>query len=247
MFFLWIGIFNLMIVAQFWSFANDVYTPSEGERLFPIVAFGASLGAVLGARIAGLLIQPLGIYQLMLVAAFVLILSLVITNYVDKEEQGRRKSVPSEDGTTGKSPPERADEAPSRRGRAFRLVFQTRYLLLIALMLMLLNWVNTTGEYILASVVENVAHEAVETGQAGGLTIEEYIGKFYADFFRIVNLAGVLIQLFLVSRIIKYLGVGIGILILPCLSLGAYGLLASIPFSASSDGLRPQRTRPTTL
>ncbi len=45
-FFLWIGIFNLMIVAQFWSFANDIYTKDQGERLFAIVGFGASLGAV---------------------------------------------------------------------------------------------------------------------------------------------------------------------------------------------------------
>ena len=36
-YFLWIGIFNLMVVAQFWSFANDVYPKDEGERLFPIV------------------------------------------------------------------------------------------------------------------------------------------------------------------------------------------------------------------
>ena len=52
-FFLWVGIFNLMIVAQFWSFANDLYTKDQGERLFPIVAFGASLGAVMGSGVAG--------------------------------------------------------------------------------------------------------------------------------------------------------------------------------------------------
>jgi len=39
-YFLWIGIFNMMIVAQFWSFANDVYSKEEGERLFAIVASG---------------------------------------------------------------------------------------------------------------------------------------------------------------------------------------------------------------
>lgn len=48
-FYLWVGIFNLMIVAQFWAFANDVYTNDEGERLFPLVQFGASVGAVLGS------------------------------------------------------------------------------------------------------------------------------------------------------------------------------------------------------
>ena len=48
-FFLWVGIFNLMVPAQFWAFANDIYTKDEGERLFPVVQFGGSLGAVLGA------------------------------------------------------------------------------------------------------------------------------------------------------------------------------------------------------
>ena len=49
-FFIWVGIFNLMIVAQFWAFANDVYTVEQGKRLFAIVAFGASLGAIAGSR-----------------------------------------------------------------------------------------------------------------------------------------------------------------------------------------------------
>ena len=44
-FYLWVGVFSLMIIAQFWAFANDVYTTDEGKRLFPIVGFGASAGA----------------------------------------------------------------------------------------------------------------------------------------------------------------------------------------------------------
>ena len=65
-YFIWIGIFNLMVVAQFWSFANDVYSKEEGERLFVIVGFGASLGAVAGAVVAERLIEPFGVLQLML-------------------------------------------------------------------------------------------------------------------------------------------------------------------------------------
>ena len=49
-FFLWVGIFNLFIIAQFWSFANDIYTEDQGKRLFAIVAFGGSLGRRLGAK-----------------------------------------------------------------------------------------------------------------------------------------------------------------------------------------------------
>ena len=52
-FFLWVGIFNLMIVAQFWSMANDIHTPEQGKRLFAIIAFGASSGAVVGSYALG--------------------------------------------------------------------------------------------------------------------------------------------------------------------------------------------------
>ena len=242
-FFLWIGIFNVMIVAQFWSFANDVYTNDEGERLFPIVAFGASLGAVLGAGVAAELIQPLGVYQLMLVGAGILVLEVLITNYIDTKEHRRTESHLPRPETTAMMPAatlefrmetgehklaETAKVTSQSRG-AFALVFRTRYLLLMAVMLMFLNWVNTTGEFILGSVVQNAANEAVATGQAGGLSVEDYIGEFYSKFFAVVNVAGLLIQLFVVSRVIKYLGVHIGVMILPFISLGAYGILAFYP------------------
>ena len=123
---------------------------------------------------------------------------------------------------------ETAGETSKSRG-AFALVFQTRYLLLMAFMLMFLNWVNTTGEFILGSVVQNAANEAVAAGEAGALSVEDFIGEFYSKFFAVVNVAGLLIQLFLVSRIIKYLGVHIGVMILPFISLGAYGILAFYP------------------
>lgn len=242
-FFLWIGIFNVMIVAQFWSFANDVYTNDEGERLFPIVAFGASLGAVLGAGIAAELIKPLGVYQLMLVGAGLLVLEVLITNYIDTKERQRTESHLPVGETTAMMPAattqfrmetgehklaESKEETSKGRG-AFALVFRTHYLLLMAFMLMLNNWVNTTGEFILGSVVQDAAKEAVAAGRAGGLSVEAYIGEFYSKFFAVVNIAGLLIQLFLVSRIIKYLGVRLAVLFMPFISLGAYGILAFYP------------------
>ena len=50
-FFLWVGIFNMMVVAQFWAFGNDVYTEEQGKRLFPMLGIGASMGAVLGTGV----------------------------------------------------------------------------------------------------------------------------------------------------------------------------------------------------
>ena len=110
-FFVWIGIFSLMIIAQFWAFANDVYTKEEGERLFVIVGFGASLGAVAGARIADRLIEPLGVYQLMLLGAAILLGQLV----VDKPRQQARKRTPPAGGSgLPRRRPSRRAATPSR-------------------------------------------------------------------------------------------------------------------------------------
>jgi len=145
-FYLWVGVFNVSVIAQFWSFANDLYTPEQGKRLFAIVAFGASAGAVVGPMIARWLIEPMGAYQLLLVAAAVLAVSLLVTNYIDLRE--RRRDRPNSQATSKEEPP----EPPMGKTSAYRLVFGNRYLLLIAILILFLNWVNTTGE----SVVSNV-------------------------------------------------------------------------------------------
>ena len=223
-FFLWIGIFNLMIVAQFWSFANDVYTKSQGERLFAIVGFGASLGAVVGARIADRLIEPIGIDLLLLLGAALLLGQAGLSSHIDRRERGRASSPPA----PGHPTPLQPDKAAPGRS-AFGMVFRTRYLLLIALMLMLLNLVNTTGEYILGSIVEQAATDRLADGTAGGLSKEQMIGDFYSKYFTLVNVLGLLLQLFVVSRVVKYLGVGGAVMILPAISLVAYNVLVFLP------------------
>ncbi|MDE0829994.1 MAG: hypothetical protein OSB03_12420 [Vicinamibacterales bacterium] len=89
----------MMIVAQFWGFSNDLYTKDEGERLFAIVGFGASLGAV----VAGWLIAPLGLDQLLLVGAGLLVAQAALTNYVDTRESAR-DDAPSADAATPPAP-----------------------------------------------------------------------------------------------------------------------------------------------
>lgn len=218
-FFVWIGIFSMMIVAQFWSFANDIYTKEEGERLFVIIGFGASLGAVAGARIADRLIEPLGIYQLMLLGSVILFGQLWLTNYVNHRERDRRPVVAATSH----------DAVKPSGTNAFAMVFKTRYLLLMALMLMLVNWVNTTGEYILGSIVKDTAVEYVTNGRAGGLSEAQLIGDFYSKYFTLVNVFGLLLQLFVVSRVVKHLGIPIAVMILPFISLWAYNILVFIP------------------
>jgi len=215
-YFVWIGIFNLMIVAQFWSFANDVYSKEEGERLFVIVGFGASLGAVAGSLAADRLIAPFGVLQLMLLGASVLGVQLLLTNYIDRAERERR-------------PPAARKENAASAGNAFAMVFRTRYLLLMGLMLMMLNWINTTGEYILGSIVTDTASSMIASGEAAGLSEAQIIGGFYARYFSLVNATSLVLQLFVVSRIVKHRGVAWAVMVLPALSFGAYNILVFIP------------------
>jgi AAA family ATP:ADP antiporter len=222
-YFLWIGIFNLMIVAQFWGFANDLYTKDEGERLFPIVGFGASLGAVLGSLIAGWVIAPLGVYQMMLVGAVGLILQLQITGYIDRRERGRTAA------RAAKEPEAKQEEAPPSGHNAFALVFGNRYLLFIGIMLMLFYCVDATGEYILGSIVSERSAARVASGNAGGLGVEQLIGQFYSTYFGLINTASLLLQFFVVSRIVKYVGVGRAVAIQPALSVIAYLVIGFVP------------------
>ena len=221
-FFLWMGIFNLMSIAQVWSFANDIYTLEEGKRLFAIVGFGASVGALAGSQVAGMLIKPVGIFPMMLVSAALLVVCLVLTNVVHVREKGR----------AGDSAKRKEAEQPLAGEGGFQLVIRQRYLLYIGLLTLVLNYVNTTGEFILSKTVSRMAEAAVATGSTGGLSEGQFIGAFYASFQFWQNLLGAVAQFFLVSRILKYFGVRAALFVMPVISLCGYTLLAVAPVLA---------------
>ena len=187
-FFLWIGVFSLMVIAQFWAYANDIYTPEAGKRLFAVIAFGASSGAVFGAWISSHLIRAIGVNPLLLAAATILAVSLILFNIIDLRGQAARNA---------RAGPAKED-VPIGVGNAFALVLRNRYLLLMALLIFLLNWVNTSGEYILSSIVKHAADAEVGAGTLSAGDEGRFIGAFFADYFQIVNIAGMLLQLFVV-------------------------------------------------
>jgi AAA family ATP:ADP antiporter len=289
-FYIWLGIFNAVIIAQFWSFANDIYTTGEGERLFPIVMLGASMGALAGSFISGRVIPEFGVYTPMILAVVLLVVSLVLTNYVDAHERRRTEAdlpdtlttrtmpaasqeIPLDEvrkALTGEIPVEdvartltgeisleevrraleeeerpAVDEKEAREkleetlqevelggeGSPFGMVFRVRYLLMIALLILFLNWVNTNGEWLLGGVITRAAEAATAGGQTE-LTEGEFIGTFWANFYGVVNLLALFLQLFVVSRAVKYLGVQVCLLFLPVIALGSYTLLAFYPVLA---------------
>jgi AAA family ATP:ADP antiporter len=220
-FFVWVGIFNVSIIAQFWSFANDIYSVPTGERLLPLIAVGATAGAPVGAWIAGQLFEAgLSPAALMQVSAGLLLVHILLY----------RITLSRPDGV----PHEREADAPRERSISggFALVFRNRYLTLIAALLVLLNVVNSTGEYLLSAFAEDRAEAAlaqalhVDPDLNVGEFMGRFFGVFYGDFFFWVNTLGVVLQALFVSRIVKYLGIAGVLFALPIVALGNYGWIA---------------------
>lgn len=155
MFFIWIGIFNYFVIAQFWGFANDLYSDEVGKRTFPLVALGATLGGLVATLpIMKQLRDILGKnwqYKLMLIAGAILFLCIVLAWYIHRRDV-RKTRTDLEKGLVGAAEKAKVQEQPLKAGGGFRLIFKSRYLLLIAVMIGLYNFVNATGEFIITKV-----------------------------------------------------------------------------------------------
>lgn len=205
-FFLWVGVFNVLIIAQAWSFANDLYSEEAGKRLFPLFGLGASLGALVGAQGGRWLIPALGINQVLLVSAIPIVVTVLLIWLANRNActdcpiQNRESKEPL-DGPGG-----------------FQLIARDRYLLLIAVLVVLLNVANTMGEFVLSKSILAEA-DRVLGADASKDARQRFIGAFYGDFFSAVNLGGLLLQTFLVSRILQWTKVRGALFVLPALSM----------------------------
>ena len=213
-FFVWLGVFVLSSVAQVWSLANDLYASAKGQRLFPIVALGAPLGSALGALAAGHLFGGgLAIPLLMQLAAGLLLLQLALLAVILRRPEA--KAAPA---------------APLTEGGGFALVLGSEYLREIALLLVLLNLVNTTGEYLLSRAILAQAGDALAAaGPVADVATfrADYLRHTYGDFYFVVNVASVLVQALVASRLVSRFGVRGALYALPLVALGAYGAMAA--------------------
>jgi len=212
-FYLWVGVYNYTTIAQFWAFASDVYRPEQGKRLFAVLGIGSSVGAVVGAQVARALV-PYGPQALMAGAAALLLTCSALLFWVNSRIETPNSAAES-------SRVELPEEKPLSRESAFALLLKDKYLLLIAALTLLINWVNSNGEYILDHTLTAVVGAGPDAGRI--------IGQFKADYFSWVNLVGVLLQLFAVSRILEKLGVRAALFFMPIVAFGGYTVMLLAP------------------
>jgi len=234
-FYLWVGMFGVFVVAQFWTFCADIYTDERGKRLLPLIAIGATSGAAAGSWIVDLLVDS-GIVpteSLLIVATVPLFASIILTRVVDARQGSA--ALPEPD----RSVEAEVEEQEQDQGLGFllsgaKLVLVSRFILAAALVTLLTNWVNTNGENLLFQVIQDaLARQATEQGITDPQAILEFTRDgttaFYGNFFFWVNIIALLLQSLVASRLLKYGGFAAILLILPVIALVSYTTMALLP------------------
>jgi AAA family ATP:ADP antiporter len=228
-FYLWVGMFGVFVVAQFWAFAADLYTKECGHRLFPLIAIGATAGAACGSWITEVLVTSglFGTQWLLVVAMIPLTASIALSKMVDSREL--------EQSAQTESAPDPGIEDSGRS--AISIVFSSRFLIATAVITLLLSWVNTNGENLLFRVVQEfLAGNALKEGilQSDALLVftRDGTAAFYGDFYFWVNIFALLLQAFVASRLLKFGGFGVMLLMMPVVALISYSAMAFVPILA---------------
>ena len=211
-FFLWVGVFSYTVVAQFWALAADIYTEEQGKRLFPIIGGGSSIGAVVGGLFARALV-PYGTFVLMATATVMLLGCVALIRWI--EHRSTTVVVLHTD-----------EQAPLSAESPWKLLLHDRYLWFIAGLVVFLNWVNSSGEYLLDRTIVAAAHD-MPAAEA-----HRFVGAFKADYYAWYNGIGLVLELFAVSRILTKVGVRRALFVMPIFALGAYATAMAMPVLA---------------
>ncbi len=221
-FFIWVGIYGVMVVSQMWVFAADSFNVRSGQRLFVVIMLGANVGALAGAKLTQGAAAALGPIGLLVLATGALGATLFLAT-------PERTAIPAGSRAIESARPR---PLPKLLG-GIGLVLRDRYLLHMALFVVLLNWINTTGEFILADYVR--ADAMARVAESGGkLDLGSLITEFYGNFNFWVTLISLVIQLFIVSRVYQLIGMRGALLVQPIILALGYGLVFFGPMLGSA-------------
>ncbi len=218
-FYVWVSFFALFHISVFWSFMSDLYTGSQSKRLFGLFGAGASIGAVLGPTIPVFLGGTLGVYNLLLVAALMLILIIPIIFTLQKT----RATATGEITTS-------ADSARSIGGDFFDGFIDLlchRFLLGICLFIMLYTMMSSFVYFELKNVM-------VEYDRA---TRSQYWGMMDLA----VNSVAILTALFATSRLATKFGLALTLALVPAILVIGWLAVAIAPGLALLIGLQITR------
>ena len=202
-FYVWSSVFALFVVTVFWGFMSDCFDNNQGKRLFSFIAVGSSLGGIAGSSTTAGLAEVLPAFSLLLLAC----IPLEVASWCARILHGRFNtgsvSIPGESGRA----------IPGTAWSGMQAVFASRYLMGIAAFIALMTFVSTMLYFQQASLI------AEAFANRGERTV------FYAKIDLLVSSLTIIFQVYLTARIIKWLGVGLTLAIVPAMmALGFFTL-----------------------
>ncbi len=200
----WSGVFGLVLVAEFWLLANDLFDAREAKRLFPIIGGGAILGGLFGGAVPGWLAKPLGAGNLLYIVAAQLVASALLSHLAWKR---RRSEVQRE-----------VKEAPPPKfAEGLAILRRNRYVRLIAIMLLCMTVCYTIVQW---------QYKGIAKIHFGGR--RDDMAAFFGLFAVALNLGTFVLQILGTPRLLRRWGVGFGLRVLPTgFGLGALALVAT--------------------
>jgi AAA family ATP:ADP antiporter len=216
-FFIWTSVFNLFVVSVFWSLMADLFRPSQGQRLFGLVAVGGTLGSVLGASITSGLSHVLSAASLLLVSAVLLEIAARAARVLDGEAD-KLALAATDDGEAAPRPAETIIGGGVLEGIGH--VVRSPYLLGIAVFMLLFTITSTFLYFQQADIVGSVLKD------------RQARTRVFANIDLAVNVLTLVTQIFLTGRVLRWLGVGVSLAFLPALTLIGSTILATAPVLA---------------
>ena len=215
-YFVWVSVFNLFVVAAFWSLMADVFTREQAGRVFGFIWAGASTGGLIGPAVAHELAVPLGAINLLPISAGLLLVSLVFMSQVIRWQRHERVESPA--GAASAGEPARA-EAALGGGifAAFTQVVRSPYLLGIAAFVLLMTWVSTFLYLEQQSFVAKV------------FTSADQRTRFFAGIDFWVQAASLVGQVLLFGRLFKWVGMRAMLAAVPVIMTAGYAIFALAP------------------
>jgi ATP/ADP translocase/HEAT repeat protein len=180
-FYILIGIFSILLISQFWLFANTLFRVAQSKRLFAFLNLGSILGAIAGSGASIFWGSTLSLRteNLLLASIIPLSISWLIIHFIKLDHATQRQKP--------------AQSAYSSRD-LFKTVRSSRYQLLLA---------GTIGLAVLVSTLVDYQFKTIAAGAyPDTVALTSFMGRFYAG----ITMASLLIQVFLSTSIIKRLG-----------------------------------------
>jgi len=210
-FYVWCSTYNLLTISVFWSMMADIYSTTQAKRLFGFIAAGGTVGTISAPAFVTFFVQTVGTNTLLLISAAGFAVTALMVRLLERE---KRKLVATDEEAQKTSLDEKLGGSPFD---GFKLLFRSRYLLMIALFLLLMTWISTVIYFQLQDIITREFASRTARTQA------------FATIDLATNSIAVLIQLFGTGRFIKRFGVTTGLMLNPVIMVVAFLAVAFFP------------------